>query len=95
MLILYSAYQPRTSRELRKRLRISGIGAALNDRTYVVVGFGEAPSPLWVWAPGLPKISIFLVVVAGKAGNYHQKRMILGGLAALQSSRRGRPRKSC
>jgi hypothetical protein len=36
----------------------------------------------------LLKISIFLVV-AGKAGN-HQKRVILGGLAALQTALRGR-----
>jgi hypothetical protein len=35
----------------------------------------------------LPKISIFLVVVAGFAGNHHQKGTILGGLAALQISR--------
>jgi hypothetical protein len=28
----------------------------------------------------LPEISIFLVVFAGKAGKYHQKRRILGGL---------------
>jgi hypothetical protein len=46
-----------------------------------VEGFGEAPGSLWVWAPGLPKISIFLVVVAGKASN-HQKEMILGGLCS-------------
>ena len=36
----------------------------------------------------LPKISIFLVVVAGTAGNDHEKAMILGGLAALQTSLR-------
>jgi len=35
----------------------------------------------------LPKIFFFLVVVAGEAGNHHQKRGFLGGLAALQSSR--------
>jgi hypothetical protein len=34
----------------------------------------------------LPKISIFLVLVAGFSGNEHQKGMILGGLAALQTS---------
>jgi hypothetical protein len=38
----------------------------------------------------LPKISIFLVVLAGKAGKYHQKRRILGGLAALQTARLAR-----
>jgi len=36
----------------------------------------------------LPTIPIFLVLVAGFAGNQHQKRSILGGLAALQSSLR-------
>jgi len=36
----------------------------------------------------LPKISIVLVVVVGFAGNDHQKRVILGGLAALQTSLR-------
>jgi len=30
---------------------------------------------------------MFLVVVAGFAGNHHQKDMVLGGLAALQTSR--------
>ena len=49
-------------------------------------GFGEAPGTLWVWAPGLPKIFFFLLVVAGFAGNHQQKRMFLGGLAALQTS---------
>ena len=34
-----------------------------------------------------PKISMFLVVVAGFAGNHHQEDMVLGGLAALQTSR--------
>ena len=33
-------------------------------RTYAVEGFGEVT---------LPKISIFLVMVAGFAGNHHQK----------------------
>ena len=37
-------------------------------------GFGEAPGTLWVWVPGLPKISICLVVVAGFAGNHHQNK---------------------
>jgi len=32
---------------------------------------------------------MFLVVVAGKAGNHNQKEMILGALAALQTSRVG------
>jgi hypothetical protein len=49
-------------------------------------GFGEA-------AP--PQDLCFLVVVSGFAGNHHQKEMILGGLAALQTSLRGRPRNSC
>ena len=41
-------------------------------------GFGEAC---------LPKISILLVVCAGKAGTYHQQRMILWRAAkALQTS---------
>jgi hypothetical protein len=40
--------------------------------------------------PGLPERTIFLVLVAGKAGNEHQKRKILGELAALQTSLRGR-----
>jgi hypothetical protein len=31
--------------------------------------------------------SRFLVVVVGSAGNNHQKGMILGGLAALQTAR--------
>jgi hypothetical protein len=37
----------------------------------------------------LPEISIFLVVIAGFAGNYHKKSIILGGFAALQTSLRG------
>ena len=49
-------------------------------------GFGEALRP---------RDLLFLVVVAGFAGNHHQKRMILGGLAALQTSLRGQLRKSC
>jgi hypothetical protein len=40
-------------------------------------GFGVA-TPL--------RVLHFLVVVAGKAGNHHQKRMILGGPQALQTS---------
>ena len=52
------------------------------DRIYAVgalmEGFGEA-SP--------PRDLYFLVVVAGFAGNHHQKGMILGGPAALQTSR--------
>jgi len=39
-----------------------------------VEGFGEAKPP---------QDLCFLVVVAGFAGNDHQKRMFLGGLAAL------------
>jgi hypothetical protein len=35
-----------------------------------------------VWVPGLPEISLFLVVFAGFASKYYQKRMIFGGLAA-------------
>ena len=42
-----------------------------------MVGFGEATPP---------RDLHFLVVVAGFAGNNHQKAMILGGLAALQTS---------
>jgi hypothetical protein len=41
-------------------------------------GFGEAMPPQDLY---------FLVVVAGFAGNHHQKEMILGGPAALQTSR--------
>ena len=51
-----------------------------------MAGFGKTPGTLWVWAPGLPKIYTFLVVVAGIAGNYHQEKMILGGLQAFLSS---------
>jgi len=36
----------------------------------------------------LSTIPIFLVLVAGFAGNQHQERIILGGLTALQSSLR-------
>jgi hypothetical protein len=39
-----------------------------------VEGFGEAMPPRDLY---------FLVLAAGKAGNEHQQRMILGGLAAL------------
>jgi hypothetical protein len=46
-------------------------------RAYAVVGFGEASPPQDLY---------FLVVVAGKAGNHHQKGMFLGGPAALQTS---------
>jgi hypothetical protein len=35
------------------------------------------------------------VVGAAKAGTYHQKNKILGGLQALQTAQRGRSRKSC
>jgi len=56
--------------------------ASLNDKTYAVVGFGEAGCPHPEGTRRLREISIFLVVVAGFAGNHHQKRMILGGLAA-------------
>jgi hypothetical protein len=45
-----------------------------------VEGFGEA-SP--------PHALLFLVIFAGKSGKYHQKGMILVGLAALQTSLRG------
>jgi hypothetical protein len=41
-----------------------------------------------------PRDLNFLVLFAGKAGKQHQKRMILGGLAALLASLRGRPRNS-
>ena len=50
---------------------------SLIDTTYVVEGFGEALPPRDLY---------FLVVVAAKAGNHHQKTMILGGLAALQTT---------
>jgi hypothetical protein len=52
-------------------------------------GFGEVGCPHPEGTRRLPKISIFLVLVAGPAGNKHQKRIILGGLAALQTSLRG------
>jgi hypothetical protein len=45
--------------------------AALVNNTANVVGFGRL---------GLPRSPHFLVVVAGEAGNDHQKRMILEGL---------------
>jgi hypothetical protein len=38
------------------------------------VGFGEAK---------LPQHSIFLVIVAGKAGNDHQEQMIIRGSVTL------------
>jgi hypothetical protein len=44
-----------------------------------VEGFGEALPP---------RDNHFLVLFAGIAGKEHQKRMILGGLAALQTSLR-------
>jgi hypothetical protein len=47
------------------------------EMLYVVEGFGEATPP---------QVLYFLVVVGGKAGNNHQKTMILGGLQALQTS---------
>jgi hypothetical protein len=47
--------------------------------TYVMERFGEATPPRELQ---------FLVVVAGFAGSYHQKRKIFGGLAALQTSLR-------
>jgi len=50
---------------------------------YAVEGFGAA-SP--------PQDLLFLVVVAGFAGNHHQKSGFLGGLQARQTSWRGRPR---
>jgi hypothetical protein len=59
---------------------------AINYPTYALVGFGAAKPPQDLY---------FLVLVADKAGNEHEKRMILGGLQALQASLRGRPRKSC
>jgi hypothetical protein len=51
--------------------------SSLICRAYAVEGFGEALHPQDLY---------FLVVVAGKAGNHHQGEMILGGLAALQTS---------
>ena len=45
----------------------------------MVEGLGEALPP---------RDLQFLVVVAGKAGNDHQKWMILGGLQALQTALR-------
>jgi hypothetical protein len=39
---------------------------------YAVAGFGEAKPP---------QVFHFLVLVAGFAGNQHQKKMILGGSA--------------
>jgi hypothetical protein len=52
-----------------------------------VVGFGEAGCPHPEGTRRLPEIFFYLVIVVGKAGNNHQIRMILGGLAALQTSR--------
>jgi hypothetical protein len=43
----------------------------------------------------LPKVFFFLVVFAGFAGKHHQKKGFLGGLAALQTSLRGRLRNLC
>jgi len=52
---------------------------AVTNRTYPVVGFGEAKPP---------RDLLFLFVVGGFAANYEQKRRFLGGLAALQTSLR-------
>jgi len=61
--------------------------SALNNRTYAVTrqagGSPKGTRPLQGFH--------FLVVVAGFADNHHQKRMILGGLAARQISLRRRP----
>ena len=53
-------------------------GVALNNRTHALEGFGEAKPPRDLY---------FLVRFAGKAGKAYQKRMILGGPQALQTSR--------
>jgi hypothetical protein len=45
-----------------------------------VEGFGEATPP---------QDFLFLVLVAGKSGNEHQKGKILGGVGALQKNPRG------
>ena len=48
----------------------------VKTRTYAVGGWGGR-----VPFGRLPEIALFLVVVAGKAGNDHQKRRFIGGLA--------------
>jgi hypothetical protein len=53
------------------------VGAFLIDASHAVEGFGEARAP---------RDFHFLVVFTGIGGKYHQKRMILGGFAALQAS---------
>jgi hypothetical protein len=64
----------------------------LIDTTCAVEGFGEAECPHPKGTRRLPEISLFLVVFAGFASKYYQKRMIFGGLAALQRSLRRRLR---
>jgi hypothetical protein len=55
----------------------AAIAFVLIDTSYAVEGFGEALPP---------QDLIFLVVFAGFAGKYHQKRIFLGRPAALQTS---------
>jgi hypothetical protein len=55
-------------------------------RTCACGGVGEAGCPHPEGTRRLRKISILLVVFAGIAGKYHEKGIILGGLAALQTS---------
>jgi hypothetical protein len=68
------------------RLSSTVVGQSISflvDKAYAVVGFGGGTQ----WVPSLPTIS-FLVILAGYAGKYHEKRKFLGGLAALQTSPR-------
>ena len=58
-----------------------------------MVGFGEAPGTLWVWAPGLPEIPFGGPGVAVCVYTW-PTRKDLGGLAALQTSRREGGRES-
>jgi hypothetical protein len=37
-------------------------------------GFGEAPGTLWVWAPGLPKISPFPLAAAALRRSQREKK---------------------
>jgi hypothetical protein len=54
-------------------------------RTYAVVGFGEAPSTLWVWVPGLPKYPSFSGAFRAVALKAPEKED-LGGTQSLQTT---------
>jgi hypothetical protein len=47
--------------------RLLSLLGVMNNRTYVVVGFGETPGTLWVWASGLPKNSSFRLATAAES----------------------------